>query len=54
VGQFLFTALTCLFHNKCNRLKARVIIYTYNHHVRRVSTSLRPVVMEFSEFFHLC
>ena len=21
---------------------------------RRVSTSLRPVVMEFSEFFHLC
>jgi len=29
VVQFLFTTLTSLFHQKCNRLKARVIIYAY-------------------------
>src|SRR5215469_12155464 len=34
VVQFLFTTLTCLFHKKCNRLKARVVIYAYQHHVR--------------------
>jgi hypothetical protein len=26
VVQFLFTALTCLFHKQCNRLRARVVI----------------------------
>ena len=35
--QFLFTTLTGLFHKKCNRLKARVVIYAYNHHVRLLS-----------------
>src|SRR5580692_9354059 len=34
VVQFLFTTLTGLFHKKCNRLKARVVIYAYQHHVR--------------------
>jgi len=34
VLQFLFTTFTGLFHKKCNRLKARVVIYAYNHHVR--------------------
>ena len=34
VVQFLFTTLTCLFHKKGNRLKARVVIYAYQHHVR--------------------
>ena len=33
VVQFLLTTLSRLFHKKCNRLKARVIIYSYNHHV---------------------
>ena len=28
------------------------LLFVANHY-RRVSTSLRPVVMEFSEFFHL-
>jgi len=37
VAQFLLTTLTCLFHKKCNRLKARVVIYAYNHHVRLLS-----------------
>jgi Transposase zinc-binding domain len=34
VVQFLFTTLTSLFHLKCNCLKARVVMYAYNHHVR--------------------
>src|SRR5215469_12061911 len=34
VVQFLFITLTCLFHKKCNRLKARVVIYAYQYHVR--------------------
>src|SRR5215469_7341485 len=34
VFQFLFTILTSLFQQKCNRLKARVVIYAYQHHVR--------------------
>ena len=42
--QFLFTTLTCLFHKKCNRLKARVIIYPYNHHVWLLSPE--PMVVE--------
>jgi len=29
VLQFLFTTLTSLFYKKCNRLKARVVIYAY-------------------------
>jgi len=37
---FLFTALTCLFHKKSNRLKARVVIYAYQHHVRLLLPSL--------------
>src|SRR6266481_1494197 len=37
VVQFLFTTLSCLFYKKCNRLKARVVIYAYNHHVRLLS-----------------
>src|SRR6266478_8183944 len=37
VVQFLFTTFTGLFHKKCNRLKARVVIYAYNHHVRLLS-----------------
>src|SRR3981081_4642530 len=35
--QFLFTTLNSLFRKKCNRLKARVVIYAYNHHVRLLS-----------------
>src|SRR5580704_11046454 len=42
VVQFLFTTLTCLFHKKCNRLKARVVIYAY-HHVRLLPPS--PLVV---------
>jgi hypothetical protein len=37
VVQFLFRVLTSLFHQKGNRLKARVVIYTYNHHVLLLS-----------------
>src|SRR6266403_2271248 len=37
VVQWSFTALTSLFHKKCNLLKARVVIYAYNHHVRLLS-----------------
>src|SRR3984957_19523296 len=44
VAQFLFTALTCLFYTKCNRLKARVVIYPYNHHVRLLSPE--PLVFD--------
>src|SRR5215469_3310591 len=41
--QFLFTTLTCLFHKKCNGVKARVVIYAYRHHVRLLSRE--PVVV---------
>src|SRR5262249_24491001 len=34
VVQSSFTTLTSLCNQKCNLLKARVIIYSYNHHVR--------------------
>lgn len=34
VVQFPFITLTGFFNQKCNRLKARVIIYAYQHHVR--------------------
>jgi hypothetical protein len=44
VAQFLFTALTCLFYTKCNRLKARVVIYAYNQHVRLLSPE--PLVFD--------
>jgi hypothetical protein len=44
VVQFLFTTLTCLFHKKCNRLKARVVIYAYQHHVRLLSPE--PMVVD--------
>ncbi len=44
VVQFLFTTLTGLFHEKCNRLKARVVIYAYNHHVRLLSPE--PMVVD--------
>ena len=44
VTQFLFTALTSLFYTKCNRLKDRVVIYAYNHHVRLLSPSLRSSI----------
>ena len=37
VVQFLFTTLTSLFYKKCNLLKARMVIYAYNHHVRLLS-----------------
>src|SRR5690349_8434917 len=43
VVQFLFTTFTGLFHKKCNRLKARVVIYAYQHHVRLLSSE--PVVV---------
>ena len=42
--QFLFTALARLFYNKCNRLKARVVIYAYNRHVRLLSPE--PAVVD--------
>ena len=32
---FLFTTLTSLVHEKCNLLKARVVIYAYQHSVGR-------------------
>src|SRR5713226_9680885 len=40
VVQFLFTTL----NKKCNRLKARVVIYAYNHHVRLLSPE--PAVVD--------
>src|SRR5215469_17711637 len=43
VVQFLFTTLPSLFHKKCNRLKARVVIYAYQVHVRLLSPE--PVVV---------
>src|SRR5438132_12918744 len=44
VVQLLFTTLTRLFYKKCNRLKARVVIYAYNHHVRLLSPE--PAVVD--------
>src|SRR5713101_8991514 len=46
--QFLFTTLTSLFNQKCNRLKARVVIYAYNHHVRLLSPE--PLVVTQPKF----
>src|SRR5215813_1505822 len=40
VVQFLFTTFTGLFNQKCNHLKAPVIIYSYNHHVGSFLPSL--------------
>src|SRR5262249_46093833 len=37
VVQILFNKLTCLFYKKRNRLKARVVIYAYQVHVRLLS-----------------
>src|SRR5439155_7283695 len=48
VVQLLFTTLTRLFYKKCNRLKARVVIYAYNHHVRLLSPE--PVVVKQPKF----
>src|SRR6267143_1788564 len=48
VVQWSFTALTSLFHKKCNRLKARVVIYAYNHHVRLLSPE--PAVVKKPQF----
>jgi hypothetical protein len=48
VVQFLFTTLTSLFYKKCNLLKARVVIYAYNHHVRLLSPE--PMVVEQPQF----
>jgi hypothetical protein len=48
VVQFLFTTLTSLFHKKCNRLKARVVIYAYNYYVRLLSPE--PVVVKQPKF----
>src|ERR1700746_516025 len=42
--QSLFTVLTRLFHKTRNLLKARVVIYAYQHHVRLLSPE--PVVIE--------
>jgi hypothetical protein len=44
VVQFLFTILTCLLHKKCHRLKARVVIYAYQVHVRFLSPE--PLVVK--------
>ena len=41
--QLLFIVLTCLFQQKCNRLKAWVVIYAYQHHVRLLPSE--PVVV---------
>src|ERR1700758_1909456 len=66
VVQFLFTTFTGLFHKKCNRLKARVVIYAYQHHVRLLSSEpvvvMQPkctvegadIVMQSSEKGHFC
>src|SRR4030095_10266080 len=48
VVQLLFTTFTGLFHKKCNRLKARVVIYAYNHHVRLLSPE--PMVVKQPQF----
>src|SRR5580704_13732092 len=44
VIQLLFAALTRFLIQKCNFLKARVIIYSYNHHVRLPSPE--PAVID--------
>jgi len=41
--QSLFTVLTRLFHKNRDLLKARVVTYTYQHHVRLFSP--KPVVV---------
>src|SRR5882762_2626525 len=48
VVQWSFTALPSLFHKKCNLLKARVVIYAYNHHVRLLSPE--PAVVKQPQF----
>src|SRR4030095_9461676 len=48
VVEFLFTTFTGLFHKKCDRLKARVVIYAYNHHVRLLSPE--PMVVKQPQF----
>src|ERR1700755_2843587 len=48
VVQFLFTILTCLFHQKCNHLKARVIIYAYSDHAWLLSPE--PLVVKQLKF----
>src|ERR1700758_4208681 len=48
VVQFLFTTLTSLFYKKCHLLKARVVIYAYNHHVRLLSPE--PLVVKQPQF----
>src|SRR5882762_11040509 len=48
VVQFLFTILTSLFHQKCNRLKARVIIYAYSDHAWLLSPE--PLVVKQLKF----
>src|SRR5215475_4585165 len=46
--QLLFTELISFFHQKSNLLKARVIIYAYNHHVRLLPPE--PVVVKQPKF----
>src|SRR6267143_5700045 len=48
VVQFLFTILTSLFHQKSNRLKARVIIYAYSDHAWLLSPE--PLVVKQLKF----
>src|SRR5215468_224128 len=48
VVQLPFLVLTGLFHQKCYLLKARVIIYAYNHHVRLLPPE--PVVVKQPKF----
>ena len=37
VVQLPFPTLASVFHEKCDLLKARVVIYAYQHHVRLLS-----------------
>jgi hypothetical protein len=46
--QSLFTVLTSLFHRKRDLLKARVVIYAYEHHLRLLSPE--PVVVKQPKF----
>src|SRR5579863_6215215 len=48
VVQFLFTTLTRLFHSECHRLKARLVIYAYNDHLRLLSPE--PAVVDKPQF----
>src|SRR5262249_42377345 len=48
VVQLPFIVLTSLFYQKSNLLKARVIIYAYNHHVRLLPPE--PVVVKQPKF----